>query len=100
MRRIQKYFYFAITEYEKKYKKEITYPLSSKYKYKGVHSSLEAIRKFIKLEFPNKHNWFYIRIPQSMFSIDHTVVSDEENMIAVELPFTIDLTHRKIYNLF
>ncbi len=100
MRRIQPYFYFAITEYEKKNKKEITYFPTSKYRHKGIHDDLNALRTFIKLEFPNESNWYYIRLPQSNFTVDPGVSSNEKHMIPVKLPFTIDLTNEHIYKLF
>lgn len=100
MRRIKKYFYFAVTENDKKYKKEITYPVTAKYRYKGIHDNLDSLRRFIRLEFKNQENWFYIRLPQSDFLIDSSVSSSEPHIVAVRLPFTIDLTNKVFYKLF
>lgn len=92
-------FYFAITEEEKNNLKEIYYPKTAKFQYKGIHKSLESLRSFIKKEFGNKE-FYYIKLNKHEININTDIISNDPDMITIELPLRINLKKKKIYPLF
>lgn len=92
--------YFAITSEEKQNLKDIYYPRTHRYSYKGIHKSLDSLREFIRKEFNNKDDWFYIVLNMNEVNIAKGVISDEDNMVVVNLPLRINLKNRIIKPLF
>lgn len=87
--------YYGLTE-EESLKNELTYFKNDKYIGKGVHTSLEYLKKFIKEEKMQNIITHYTIIPLEKFDIINNI-SNDDKMIIVKTPFTIKID--KVYKL-
>jgi hypothetical protein len=91
--------YFALTE-EEVLKGILHYPKTKKYQLKAVHTSLPALRDFIKQNFHRDYaSFYYTTIQEEEVTIDENVYR-ENDVVAVKLPITLSLKNRKIEPLF
>ena len=89
--------YYGLTEEESKQDK-LVYKGNSKYTHKGVNTSLEGLKKFIKDNHMEDTITKYTILNSNIFDIDDSVYPDKEyDMISVKIPF--EFTIGKVYDL-
>ena len=85
--------YYGLTNEEVKEKKLI-YTGKKEFKYKGVNTSLNGLKKFIKDNKMESIIKYYTILDSSIFNIDNSILFDEEyDMIAVKIPFEFEITN-------
>ena len=85
--------YYGLTSEEVKEKKLI-YIGKKEFKYKGVNTSLNGLKKFIKDNKMESIIKYYTILDSSIFNIDNSILFDEEyDMIAVKIPFEFEITN-------
>ncbi len=85
--------YYGLTNEEVKEKKLI-YTGKKGFKYKGVNTSLNGLKKFIKDNKMESIIKYYTILDSSIFNIDNSILFDEEyDMIAVKIPFEFEITN-------
>ena len=85
--------YYGLTDEEVKEKKLI-YKGKKEFKYKGVNTSLNGLKKFIKDNKMESIIRYYTILDSSIFNIDNSILFDDEyDMIAVKIPFEFEITN-------
>lgn len=89
--------YYGLTEDETKLK--VLKYANEKYKYKGVNTSLEGLKKFIKDNKMDKIIRYYTIIDSSIFTIESNIFFDaEDDMVVVQIPFEFEINN--VHELF
>ena len=64
------------------------------YKYKGVNTSLDGLKKFIKDNNMESIIKYYTVLDSNIFEIEDDILIDKEyDMIAVKIPFEFEINH-------
>lgn len=83
--------YYGLTKEESKLK-ILKYSNSKKYDYKGVHTSLCGLKKFIKDNKMDDLINYYTILDSKIFQNDKSISFDgEHDMIAVKIPFEFEI---------
>lgn len=89
--------YYGLTEEETKLK--VLKYANEKYKNKGVNTSLEGLKKFIKDNKMDKIIRYYTIIDSSIFTIESDIFFDvEDDMVVVQIPFEFEINN--VHELF
>ena len=85
--------YYGLTNEEIK-EKMLIYTGKKKFEHKGVNTSLNGLKKFIKDNKMESIIKYYTILDSSIFNIDNNILFDEEyDMIAVKIPFEFEITN-------
>jgi len=85
--------YYGLTEEESK-QKVLIYKGSKDYKYKGVNTSLDGLKKFIKDNNMESIIKYYTVLDSNIFEIEDDILIDKEyDMIAVKIPFEFEINN-------
>ncbi len=86
--------YYGLTNEEVK-EKMLIYIGKKEFEHKGVNTSLNGLKKFIKDNKMESIIKYYTILDSSIFNIDNTILFDEEyDMIAVKIPFEFEITNK------
>lgn len=77
--------YYALTDEESK-QPELVYDSIEGYDVKGVHTSLSALKKFVRENNLRDILTKYVKLPIDTFTVDESIIP-EDNIIAVKIPF-------------
>ena len=90
--------YYGLTNEEVK-EKNLIYPGKKEFKHKGVNTSLNGLKKFVKDNKMESIIKYYTILDSNNFNIDNTIMFDKKyDMIAVNIPFEFEI--KNINKLF
>lgn len=85
--------YYGLTNEEVK-EKMLIYTGKKGFEHKGVNTSLNGLKKFIKDNKMESIIKYYTVLDSSIFNIDNNILFDEKyDMIAVKIPFEFEITN-------
>lgn len=85
--------YYGLTNEEVK-EKMVIYTGKKEFEHKGVNTSLNGLKKFIKDNKMESIIKYYTILDSSIFNIDNSILFEEKyDMIAVKIPFEFEITN-------